>query len=420
MCVQGGCSTYYYPSFDSPFSYQELTKKLPLQAVERQVQCELSNFISDYADSKNPPSNIVLDPNKPASVTVNIQTDLSGKAQFVGIDLSKIGLSAIANVITPSQKVPSLQASFAPKETVSSQIDFALPQSNNDVYTVIENPTNPKADWHLRLTKDSFQFIPAKDGVIPPGKDGKPGPAPNPGVIPSGFTFSDYVFVKKHGSKQIASIGYESIHGGDFYKKAKNPTNGNPITRHDYNPKLMPGQALIKGLNTDPYYNDFKRVSFNDGTIAGIKLADDTIGNCDKDYTGGSSLLNKLYIKEWLEDYFYGPNKNGENKGLLDGEGINEPVIDPVTRLPAKVASAVCLAKLTLKTQLALVFDASAGVNPVFGATYLVPISGVNLDLSPALTNYIQIVFNLQNSENSDLCNQLANSQPIVSIGPSH
>ena len=78
---------------------------------------------------------------------------------------------------------------------------------------------------------------------------------------------------------------------------------------------------------------------------------------------------------------------------------------------------AVCLSKLTLKSQFALVYDASASLNPIIGSTYIVPISGFTLEATPAVTNYIQIVFNLQNIQNNALCNQLVNSQPILTIG---
>ena len=239
-CLEAGCSTYYYPSFDSPFAWQGLTKKLPLRAVEQQIQCELSNFIGEYvgdhpggADSPR----LVLDPNKGTTVSVNIQTDLSGKAQFVGIDLSKIGLSEIANFVTPSQKVPSLQASFAPKETVSAQIDFALLQSNNDVYNWIDF-NHHKPDFKLQVTDQNFAFLNGDGSEVSIKDPDDPTKTKKLGInkFPDSFTQSDYIFLPKlhkDGTEfpgiPVKSLGNQEVKEGAFYKKAKNPNNGNPI-----------------------------------------------------------------------------------------------------------------------------------------------------------------------------------------------
>jgi hypothetical protein len=136
------------------------------------------------------------------------------------------------------------------------------------------------------------------------------------------------------------------------------------------------------------------------------------------------SLLKKLYIKEWLEDYFFKgegilPAPLNENYEPIDEKTAKYLKQNKTINNSRRLNDAVCLSKLTLKSQLALVFDASASLNPILGSTYIVPISGFTLEASPAVTNYIQIGFSLQNSQNNALCNQLAGSQPILSIGSS-
>ncbi len=274
---------------------------------------------------------------------------------------------------------------------------------------------------------------------------------------------ADYIFVPDPNVKKDVKTSFGVGKQGAFYPKLKKmdgtpftqiayykrdaygrrllqqPQIGDEFNRYAYKykdkrfPLLYKEQILIRGLqnNNDRalYSDELTQVNEQNKLVEPIRCHPDYDYGEDKD-TGHlypQSLLKKLYIKEWLEDYFYKgngilPAALNENYQPIDEnkDTRDENVALKEKELNARrLNDAVCLSKLTLKSQLALVFDASASLNPILGPTYIVPISGFTLEASPAVTNYIQIGFSLQNSQNNALCNQLAGSQPILSIGSS-
>jgi hypothetical protein len=118
----GGCG-YYFPGFEGPFGLHSYIHDIPVDRITTELQCELRDFLSDpqYQD--------VLDPDQPAAVTISFSTDQSGTIQYIGIDLKKLGLTSLANLISVSGKAPSLQAKLQVKGSASSQLDLAIPQT---------------------------------------------------------------------------------------------------------------------------------------------------------------------------------------------------------------------------------------------------------------------------------------------------
>lgn len=274
-----GCAEFLptaLPSFDGPFSVGRLTKSVPLGDIETQIQCEIKSFLEDPETAES--ANSMLDPEEAATVTFTYQSELDGKASFIGVDLAKVGLTGIANLITSTNKVPSLQASVQAKAVVSDADVFLVPQTSRDI-------------------------------------------------------------------------------------------------RYVYNKHLhKPSVLLIRGLK-------------------GL--------DCGKYETGG---LGKLFIKEWLAGKFDKNNTKNVHGGYLYGVATNQ--------------SRACRKQTNLKTSIALIFDASAGVNPLFAATYILPISGFTGDISPQFTATLEIDFAVQNDENNALCEQFVGRKGAIGLFP--
>jgi hypothetical protein len=51
------------------------------------------------------------------------------------------------------------------------------------------------------------------------------------------------------------------------------------------------------------------------------------------------------------------------------------------------------MSKVTVKTQFQLVVPIKGGVNPLFGTAFILPISGLSFEFSPAFTHTLQVAF---------------------------
>jgi len=122
----GGCG-YFFPGFDGIFGLHSYIHNIPVDRVSTELECELRDFV------RKRENNDVLDPTKFAGISIKFQTDQSGTFQYVGINLSKVGLAAVENLISVSNKIPSLQAKVKAKTTASSQLEFSIPQNLNEV-----------------------------------------------------------------------------------------------------------------------------------------------------------------------------------------------------------------------------------------------------------------------------------------------
>jgi hypothetical protein len=174
-----------------------------------------------------------LDWEKPATVSVNIQTDFMGKATFLGIDLSKVGLEGIANFISQistTNKTSSLQAYVQPKETVNSQIDFVIPQTNGDTYWAI-NESAPY--WEFDGTS-LWEKMP--NGKYPPIKIQR--------ILNNGITIS----YNQDGSPTTEVNGVTPITYNEYDNKRRSDRDGNPLVGNDRLPLYSEGE---QGLQKD-------------------------------------------------------------------------------------------------------------------------------------------------------------------------
>ena len=122
LVVLGGCG-YVFPGFEGVLGIHSYIHDIPVSRITTELQCELLDF-------ENEPKNVgILDSKSTAGVTIKFQTDQSGTFQYVGINLNEVGLSGIANLITVSNKTPSLQAKIQAKTTTVSQLDLTIPQA---------------------------------------------------------------------------------------------------------------------------------------------------------------------------------------------------------------------------------------------------------------------------------------------------
>jgi hypothetical protein len=100
---------------------------IPVRRVATEIQCEIFRFIdTENADKNNVP---LLDPAKGATVSLILQTDLTGSVQYVGINLSKLGFTSAAQLVTATNNVPTLQAKGTIHDTISAEVDFVVAQT---------------------------------------------------------------------------------------------------------------------------------------------------------------------------------------------------------------------------------------------------------------------------------------------------
>jgi hypothetical protein len=116
----GGCGPFL-PGFEGILGIHSWTHNVPVSAVATTVQCELKAFLRTHSR--------YLDPNKSAAVQLSLQSDNSGSVTYVGIDLNRIGLGSIAELVSSQNKAPNLQAGLQGKSVTSSQIEFDVPQT---------------------------------------------------------------------------------------------------------------------------------------------------------------------------------------------------------------------------------------------------------------------------------------------------
>jgi hypothetical protein len=300
-----GCEKFF-PDLEGPLGTGSWIHHMPVRKAVDQIQCELSDFIYHNHEllaeravrikSDNTAANISMphvnahggqsckgldklvflsgdkvDPESKtkkcaatdpvyADVQLFLQQDTMGNVTYIGIDLNKLGLEPLAQLISLSNKAPSLSISGQANATVKSQLDFQVPQK----------------DLH-------------------------------------------------HGS---------SINNYDF------------------------GQPCAGG--------------------SGSMLQ------------GGRNLVTSLGLRPHLENFFKRYKEDAKNPN-----------------------SHVCMNKLTLQTQFAILVDAKAGLNPL-GETYILPISGLNVEIQPKFTHSLQISLYLE-PEDHRVC---PNPKPSVAPNP--
>jgi hypothetical protein len=149
ICLLAGCADYF-PSFDGPLAAGGLTTNVPVKLVARRVQCELQAFMNE--------SQMLLEKDSVATLSLNVQTDNTGKLSYLGIDLSKLGpLAPLSDLVTAASKVPSLQASGQVKSTISSQVDFNILQSAHPLAPDCTESNGKIFRYYLKEWLEKFQ-----------------------------------------------------------------------------------------------------------------------------------------------------------------------------------------------------------------------------------------------------------------------
>lgn len=93
-------------------------------------------------------------------------------------------------------------------------------------------------------------------------------------------------------------------------------------------------------------------------------------------------LFANLSLASWLDRFFDNLGRNQYN------------------------TASVCLTKITLSTQIVFILDVSAGVNPLLGPAFILPVTGETFDVNPSATQNLQIVLALQKYP-SNLCTKV-------------
>ena len=236
-----GCGPFL-PGFEGILGIHSWTHNVPVSAVATTVQCELKDFLQTHSR--------YLDPKKSAAVQLTLQSDNSGGVTYVGIDLNRIGLSSVAELVSSQNKAPNLQAGLQGKSVTSSQIEFDVPQ-----------------------------------------------------------------------------------------------------------------------------------------TLAGLQRV-----RCDDSVR---RLPIPLDLDSWLTRFFKNLEAHGDN------------------------TDTTCMSRVTVKTQFQLVVPIKGGVNPLFGTAFILPISGLNFEFSPAFTHTLQVAFSLNRHgppNKPGVCPNTPSTQPGVSI----
>ncbi len=151
---------------------------VPVRRVALEVQCEIYRFLDKEKAAKE--TTLLLDPTKGATVSLILQTDLSGSVQYVGIDLGKLGFPDLATLVTTSSKVPTLQAKATGKSTISAEVDFVVAQSETGPKDVAsKKPATmliKQSDIGRQFQNASFLPDPKKPGVF----TAQPATSPDP------------------------------------------------------------------------------------------------------------------------------------------------------------------------------------------------------------------------------------------------
>jgi hypothetical protein len=164
-----GCIDYY-PSASTPFGALPNDGNFHVKRVVTELQCEINDFVSTHP--------IALDPKSTAIASIIYQTDVTGYVSYVGVDLSKIGLIPLAELVSISNKVPNLSAKASSKGTNIWQIDFVMAQKKSTILdcasTTERYPPILRFDidrwlekFFRRINDDRFVYLGEDESIFP-------------------------------------------------------------------------------------------------------------------------------------------------------------------------------------------------------------------------------------------------------------
>jgi hypothetical protein len=381
-----------WPGFESQpeiFSYAE---QLPAVEVEEQVRCELSEFLRDEEQlHKTDPNEgpFFLDPNKGAKVQLKLTTDLQGSVTYLGINLASLGLGSIATLVTTANNTPSLQLKAQGKTTQTSQVDFVIPQTRDDV--VYKKPKTAQGQ-----TARSLGNLVIALGTTISDRDSKIQLSKAIADLRTAVTQLDKTIKAARGLEKFTDLSPEEEmsveHVGDVVNKLqkyldKKPLNGaterdeavialgKPIS--DLGEKV--GSEIKKGSKVDQFL-DITKLPQPVALPISLRLPTDS-STCS--HGDPKRFLEYHWFRLWLAKALQQYKKRLEVK--------------PDSRAPYETfADGVCQPSLTITTQFQLLFDISAGSSILQSIPILLPISGLSIDASPDYTHSIQIIFSLR------------------------
>jgi hypothetical protein len=147
--ASSGCADLLpWPGFESKPALFSHTEQIPATEVAEQVRCELAQFVAYETGPANRTGKQLLDPNGGAQVQLKLTTDLQGYVQWLGINLKGLGLGSLAELVSKTNNVPSLQVKAQGKTTTVSRIDFVIPQTAGPT---IANPNDKTGKKTLSL-----------------------------------------------------------------------------------------------------------------------------------------------------------------------------------------------------------------------------------------------------------------------------
>lgn len=122
--------------------------------------------------------------------------------------------------------------------------------------------------------------------------------------------------------------------------------------------------------------------------------------------------LTKLYLKDWLNNYFEVINSGYENPNApYKNESATELLLHKILRPispPPEVPKQFKIQSVGIATSIALVADVNAGLNQQVlgnGSTYIVPINGLGVDYNPDYVHKIELTLNVCQRDDRTSCN---------------
>jgi hypothetical protein len=243
----------------------------------------------------------------------------------------------LAELVTKTNNVPSLQLKAQGKSTIVSQIDFVIPQTAD--HTIPKPNVYKTVDDAVEAVYNTKKWEGTKPELktILQSNEQKLNDQTVDAVIKSG---------KWNGTRPELTAKLPQLKLGDL--------------------ALQPGCDPTKTPETFLKYQWFK-----------LWLDDALRRYTCRIYKADSPFLEPTCIPHTDDPFWYSA---GNPKHL------------PFYQL-------VCQPKLTISTQFQLLFDASAGANILNVSPIILPISGLNIDGSPDYTHFLQVAFTLKPDE---------------------
>jgi hypothetical protein len=389
VLTQIGCTADIlpWPGFESQPGIFSYTEQLPAVEVGEQVRCELAEFLRDELQKQaNDPNEgpFFLDPNKGAQVQLKLTTDLQGSVTYLGINLASLGLGAIASLVTKANNVPSLQLKAQGKTTQTSQVDFVIPQTTDDV--VYKSPQATKGSTVASLgasviklgdtisdqsaTTELNKAVATLRNMVTQLRN----------TVKAAQNLEKFTDFPSRESEKIIKLSTAVTKLEDDLSKLAASTDRDETVILLGTDVSQLGKTIVDLAGKADPYLDVTKLPQPVALPKSLRLPPD---NTACSHGDPARFLEYHWFRLWMSDALGQYKKRLEVK--QDGRAPNQTFAD-----------GVCQPKLTITTQFQLLFDISAGTSVLQSIPIILPVSGLNLDASPDYTHYIQIIFSLR------------------------